>query len=290
MTVTASSPTSAAAKKRYARVLSIAGSDSGGGAGIQADLKTCAALGCYGMTAITAITVQNTLGVSGIHSIPLDTVRGQIDAVVEDIGVDAVKIGMLATPEVVSVVADAIRRHGLQNVVLDPVMVATSGDRLIVPETAQALVNELFPLATVITPNLDEAALLLGRGIDGIPALDAAVADLLAMGAPAVLLKGGHLNGDVVMDVLGQQGQAAADYLRLQSQRIATHNGHGTGCTLSSGIASYLAQGLALPEAVAQARQYILGAIEAGADVYTGQGHGPLNHGYAPRAQLIVQG
>ena len=290
MTVTASSPTSAAAKKRYARVLSIAGSDSGGGAGIQADLKTCAALGCYGMTAITAITVQNTLGVSGIHSIPLDTVRGQIDAVVEDIGVDAVKIGMLATPEVVSVVADAIRRHGLQNVVLDPVMVATSGDRLIVPETAQALVNELFPLATVITPNLDEAALLLGRGIDGIPALDAAVADLLAMGAPAVLLKGGHLNGDVVMDVLGQQGQAAADYLRLQSQRIATHNGHGTGCTLSSAIASYLAQGLALPEAVAQARQYILGAIEAGADVYTGQGHGPLNHGYAPRAQLIVQG
>ena len=290
MTVTASSPTSAAAKKRYARVLSIAGSDSGGGAGIQADLKTCAALGCYGMTAITAITVQNTLGVSGIHSIPLDTVRGQIDAVVEDIGVDAVKIGMLATPEVVSVVADAIRRHGLQNVVLDPVMVATSGDRLIVPETAQALVNELFPLATVITPNLDEAALLLGRGIDGIPALDAAVADLLAMGAPAVLLKGGHLNGDVVMDVLGQKGQAAADYLRLQSQRIATHNGHGTGCTLSSAIASYLAQGLALPEAVAQARQYILGAIEAGADVYTGQGHGPLNHGYAPRAQLIVQG
>ena len=290
MTVTASSPTSAAAKKRYARVLSIAGSDSGGGAGIQADLKTCAALGCYGMTAITAITVQNTLGVSGIHSIPLDTVRGQIDAVVEDIGVDAVKIGMLATPEVVSVVADAIRRHSLQNVVLDPVMVATSGDRLIVPETAQALVNELFPLATVITPNLDEAALLLGRGIDGIPALDAAVADLLAMSAPAVLLKGGHLNGDVVMDVLGQQGQAAADYLRLQSQRITTHNGHGTGCTLSSAIASYLAQGLALPEAVAQARQYILGAIEAGADVYTGQGHGPLNHGYAPRAQLIVQG
>ena len=289
MTVTASSPTSAAAKKRYARVLSIAGSDSGGGAGIQADLKTCAALGCYGMTAITAITVQNTLGVSGIHSIPLDTVRGQIDAVVEDIGVDAVKIGMLATPEVVSVVADAIRRHSLKNVVLDPVMVATSGDRLIVPETAQALVNELFPLATVITPNLDEAALLLGRGIDGIPALDAAVADLLAMGAPAVLLKGGHLNGDVVMDVLGQKGQAAADYLRLQSQRIATHNGHGTGCTLSSAIASYLAQGLALPEAVAQARQYILGAIEAGADVYTGKGHGPLNHGYAPRAQLIVQ-
>ncbi|KGH31544.1 MULTISPECIES: bifunctional hydroxymethylpyrimidine kinase/phosphomethylpyrimidine kinase [Comamonas] len=290
MTVIASSSISGAAKKRYARVLSIAGSDSGGGAGIQADLKTCAALGCYGMTAITAITVQNTLGVTGIHGIPLDTVRGQIDAVVQDIGVDAVKIGMLATPDVVSVVADAIRRHRIRNVVLDPVMVATSGDRLIVPETAQALVSELFPLATVITPNLDEAALLLGRSIDGIGALDAAVADLLAMGAPAVLLKGGHLSGDLVMDVLGRQGQQAGDYLRLQSQRIITHNGHGTGCTLSSAIASFLAQGLALEAAVTEARRYILGAIEAGAEVYTGQGHGPLNHGYAPRAQLIVEG
>ncbi|RDI10949.1 bifunctional hydroxymethylpyrimidine kinase/phosphomethylpyrimidine kinase [Comamonas sp. AG1104] len=290
MTVIASSSISGAAKKRYARVLSIAGSDSGGGAGIQADLKTCAALGCYGMTAITAITVQNTLGVTGIHGIPLDTVRGQIDAVVQDIGVDAVKIGMLATPDVVSVVADAIRRHRIRNVVLDPVMVATSGDRLIVPETAQALVQELFPLATVITPNLDEAALLLGRNIDGIGALDAAVADLLAMGAPAVLLKGGHLSGDLVMDVLGRQGQQASDYLRLQSQRIVTHNGHGTGCTLSSAIASFLAQGLALEAAVTEARRYILGAIEAGAEVYTGQGHGPLNHGYAPRAQLIVEG
>ena len=290
MTVTASSPISGSFQKRYARVLSIAGSDSGGGAGIQADLKTCAALGCYGMTAITAITVQNTLGVTGIHGIPLNTVRDQIDAVVSDIGVDAVKIGMLATPEVVSVVADAIRRHQLTNVVLDPVMVATSGDRLIVPETAQALVKELFPLATVITPNLDEAALLLGRSIDGIPALDAAVADLLAMGAPSVLLKGGHLNGDVVMDVLGLQGQTASDYLRLQSQRIVTHNGHGTGCTLSSAIASFLAQGLPLAQAVTEARRYILGAIEAGADVYTGHGHGPLNHGYAPRAQRIVQG
>ncbi|UBQ40223.1 bifunctional hydroxymethylpyrimidine kinase/phosphomethylpyrimidine kinase [Comamonas thiooxydans] len=290
MTVIASSSISGAAKKRYARVLSIAGSDSGGGAGIQADLKTCAALGCYGMTAITAITVQNTLGVTGIHGIPLDTVRGQIDAVVQDIGVDAVKIGMLATPDVVSVVADAIRRHGIRNVVLDPVMVATSGDRLIVPETAQALVQELFPLATVITPNLDEAALLLGRNIDGIGALDAAVADLLAMGAPAVVLKGGHLSGDLVMDVLGRQGQQVGDYLRLQSQRIVTHNGHGTGCTLSSAIASFLAQGLALEAAVTEARRYILGAIEAGAEVYTGQGHGPLNHGYAPRAQLIVEG
>lgn len=289
---TASESSSTAARKRYARVLSIAGSDSGGGAGIQADLKTCSALGCYGMTAITAITVQNTLGVTGIHGIPLDTVRGQIDAVVGDIGVDAVKIGMLATPEVVQVVADAIRRHGIRNVVLDPVMVATSGDRLIAPETARVLVRELFPLATVVTPNLDEAALLLGRSIDGIEALDAAVADLLALGgagAPAVLLKGGHLPGNLVMDVLGRQGQVSGEYLRLQSQRIVTHNGHGTGCTLSSAIACFLAQGLPLVEAVTEARSYILGAIAAGADVYTGRGHGPLNHGYAPRAQIVVQ-
>lgn len=289
---TASESSSTAARKRYARVLSIAGSDSGGGAGIQADLKTCSALGCYGMTAITAITVQNTLGVTGIHGIPLDTVRGQIDAVVGDIGVDAVKIGMLATPEVVQVVADAIRRHGIRNVVLDPVMVATSGDRLIAPETARVLVRVLFPLATVVTPNLDEAALLLGRSIDGIEALDAAVADLLALGgagAPAVLLKGGHLPGNLVMDVLGRQGQASGEYLRLQSQRIVTHNGHGTGCTLSSAIACFLAQGLPLVEAVIEARSYILGAIAAGADVYTGRGHGPLNHGYAPRAQIVVQ-
>ena len=281
-------PISPAAQKRYARVLSIAGSDSGGGAGIQADLKTFSALGCYGMTAITAITVQNTLGVTGIHGIPLETVRGQIDAVVEDIGADAVKIGMLATPEVVRVVADAIRRHGLRNVVLDPVMVATSGDRLIAPETARVLVEELFPLASVITPNLDEAALLLGRNIAGIADLDRAVADLLALGAPAVLLKGGHLSGELVVDVLGQNGQGADQYLRLQSARIATHNGHGTGCTLSSAIAAFLAQGLPLAQAVGEARGYILGAIAAGADVHTGHGHGPLNHGHAPRAQIII--
>ncbi|WP_280192090.1 bifunctional hydroxymethylpyrimidine kinase/phosphomethylpyrimidine kinase [Delftia sp. PS-11] len=274
-------------RKRYARVLIIAGSDSGGGAGIQADLKTCSALGCYGMTAITAITVQNTLGVSGIHGIPVDILRGQIDAVVEDIGADAIKIGMLATPEVVHVVADAIRRHRLRNVVLDPVMVATSGDRLIAPETASVLVRELFPLATVVTPNLDEAALLLGHGIEGIDALEGAVRQLLDLGAPAVLLKGGHLPGERVVDLLGH---GAGQRLRLESARIATHNGHGTGCTLSSAIAAHLALGLSLEDAVSQARTYILGAIQAGADVFTGAGHGPLNHGYAPRAQVVLGG
>lgn len=280
----ASAPERAA---RYLRVLSIAGSDSGGGAGIQADLKTFSALGCYGMTAIAAITAQNTCGVRAIHAVPADILQAQIDAVVQDIGVDAVKIGMLATPETVRVVADAIRRYQLPHVVLDPVMVATSGDRLVAAETADALVQELFPLVELITPNLDEAGWLLGRTIDGIEALDAAARELLALGAPAVLLKGGHLPGDWVVDLLvDAQGVSH----RLESARIVTHNGHGTGCTLSSAIAAELASGAALPEAVARARRYILGAIAAGAAVHTGSGHGPLNHGYAPRAQVIVNG
>jgi hydroxymethylpyrimidine/phosphomethylpyrimidine kinase len=277
----------APALARYARVLSIAGSDSGGGAGIQADLKTFSALGCYGMTAITAITAQNTLGVRAIHGIPVDMLRAQIDAVAEDIGVDAVKIGMLHTPDVVRVVVKAIARHQMLQVVLDPVMVATSGDRLMAQDTVEVLVQELFPLSTVVTPNLDEAALLLGRAIDGADALDEAATALLALGAPAVLLKGGHLPGDTVTDVLALAGGGR---LRLQSPRIATHNGHGTGCTLSSAIACHLALGLPLPQAVEQARSYILGAIAAGADVRTGQGHGPLNHGYAPLAQRVVRG
>ena len=282
-----SATTPPASGPRYARVLSIAGSDSGGGAGIQADLKTFSALGCYGMTAITAITAQNTQGVRAIHGVPPDMLRAQIDAVVEDIGVDAVKIGMLHAPEVVAVVVDAIRRYRLPHVVLDPVMVATSGDRLMAEETVQVLVRELFPLATVVTPNLDEAALLLGHPIPGIGALDDAARALLALGAPAVLLKGGHLPGDEVVDVLALPDGTLT---HLRSPRIATHNGHGTGCTLSSAIAAQLALGHALPEAVKRARTYILGAIEAGAAVHTGKGHGPLNHGYAPVVQQVIEG
>ena len=274
------------APARYVRVLSIAGSDSGGGAGIQADLKTFSALGCYGMTAITAITAQNTQGVRAIHGIPPDMLRAQIDAVAEDIGVDAVKIGMLHEPAVVRVVVKAIARHQMLQVVLDPVMVATSGDRLMADDTVNVLVQELFPLTTVITPNLDEAALLLGRSIDGADALDEAASALLALGAPAVLLKGGHLPGDLVVDVLALAGGGR---LRLQSPRIATHNGHGTGCTLSAAIAAHLALGLPLAQAVEKARAYILGAIAAGADVHTGRGHGPLNHGYAPVAQRVLR-
>jgi hydroxymethylpyrimidine/phosphomethylpyrimidine kinase len=205
--------------------------------------------------------------------------RAQIQAVVEDIGVDAVKLGMLHAPEVVEVVAWAIDHYKLPNVVLDPVMVATSGDRLIAAETVQVLVRELFPRAVVVTPNLDEAALLIGRSIDGVAALDGAASDLLALGAHAVLLKGGHLPGEEVVDLLAQRDGPP---LRLSSARIASRNLHGTGCTLSSAIAAHLALGAGLPEAVEKARAYVIGAMAAGTDVQVGQGHGPLNHGFAP--------
>ena len=264
---------------RYARVLTIAGSDSGGAAGIQADLKTFAALGCYGMSAITALTAQNTLGVQGIHAVPADFLKAQIQSVVEDIGVDAVKIGMLHAPGIVDVVAWAIDHYKLTHVVLDPVMVATSGDRLIANETVQVLVRELFPRVSVITPNLDEAALLLERDIPDAAALDEAAQALLAMGAPAVLLKGGHLAGDEVVDLLVQ---AHGPSQRLASPRIASRNVHGTGCTLSSAIAAHLALGHPLSEAVTLARRFILSAIAEGAEITTGHGHGPLNHGFAP--------
>lgn len=278
MTISVSSP-------RYLRLLSIAGSDSGGGAGIQADLKTFAALGCYGMTALAALTAQNTRGVTAIHPVPASFLKAQLQAVLDDIGADAVKIGMLHSPEMVEVVAWAIDQYQLQRVVLDPVMVATSGDRLMALETVQVLVDQLFPRATVVTPNLDEAALLLGRSVDAVESLEPAVTDLLALGAQAVLLKGGHLPGVAVVDLLGLCDGSRQPW---HSARIATHNGHGTGCTLSSAIAVYLAQGLVLTEAVGQARAYIRGAIQAGANVHTGQGHGPLNHGFAPLPMQVL--
>jgi hydroxymethylpyrimidine/phosphomethylpyrimidine kinase len=231
------------------------------------------------MTAITALTAQNTLGVQGIHGVPADFLKAQIQSVMDDIGVDAVKIGMLHTPEIVDVVAWAIDHYQLKNVVLDPVMVATSGDRLIASETVQVLVRELFPRATLITPNLDEAVLLLGREISEASALETAGRDLLAMGAQAVLLKGGHLPGEDVVDLLVQPDNPPE---RLSSRRIQSRNVHGTGCTLSSAIAAHLALGLGLSEAVHCARQFIVQAIAHGAEITTGHGHGPLNHGFAP--------
>lgn len=269
----------------YPRVLSIAGSDSGGGAGIQADLKTFAALGCFGMTAITALTAQNTTGVSAIHGVPPEMLRAQIDAVMADIGVDAVKIGMLHSSEIVRTVAQAIERHHLSNVVFDPVMVATSGAKLIDDPAIAVLVAELFPRVVLITPNLDEAALLVGQPLHTPQDMAQAAQVLLTKGARAVLLKGGHLPGDKVVDLLLVPGQAP---LWMQAPRIHTANTHGTGCTLSSAVAACLAQGATLPEAVQQAREFVRQALLAGATVKTGQGSGPLNHSFAPLAMRLL--
>lgn len=268
----------------YPRVLSIAGSDSGGGAGIQADLKTFAALGCFGTTAITALTAQNTCGVRAIHAVPPEMLRDQIDAVVEDIGVAAVKIGMLHSPEIVRTVAAAIDRHGLQQVVFDPVMVATSGAVLIDDAAIRVLVQALFPRALLITPNLDEAALLVGFALRTREDMARAAEVLLSQGARAVLLKGGHLPGEVVVDLLLARD---AEPLWMEASRIASPNTHGTGCTLSSAIAAHLALGAPLVEAVQAARMFVRQALQAGAAVKTGQCGGPLNHGFAPRTMQL---
>ncbi|TXI20463.1 MAG: bifunctional hydroxymethylpyrimidine kinase/phosphomethylpyrimidine kinase [Ottowia sp.] len=271
--------------QQYVRVLTIAGSDSGGGAGIQADLKTFAALGCYGMSAITALTAQNTQGVTAIHGVPPDMLAAQIDAVLSDIGAQAVKIGMLHAPDIVRTVATAIDRHAITQVVLDPVMVSATGAALIEPPAVQAIVADLFPRASLITPNLDEAALLLARSIARVADLAPAAQALLGLGARAVLLKGGHLPGQQVLDVLAIAGQPPR---LLRDARIATSNLHGAGCTLSSAIAAQLALGLDLPAAVQAARAYVRQALAAGAKVRTGQGVGPLNHGFAPLPARLV--
>ena len=269
---------------RYPRVLSIAGSDSGGGAGIQADLKTFAALGCYGMTAITALTAQNTQGVRAIHGVPPAMLADQIDAVVEDIGVDAVKIGMLHAPDIVQAVADAIDRHDLRQVVLDPVMIATSGAVLIEDVAVQALVRQLFARAVLITPNLDEAGFLVGRTLHTEQDMQDAAMQLLGLGAQAVLLKGGHLAGEQVSDLfIARTGES----FWIRAPRIASPNTHGTGCTLSSAIAAHLALGQDLAGAIRGAHAFVRQALQAGAHVRTGAGSGPLNHGAAPQAMRL---
>jgi len=269
---------------QYVRLLTIAGSDSGGGAGVQADLKTFSALGCFGMTAITALTAQNTQGVQAIHGVPASFLKAQLQSVLDDIGVDALKIGMLHAPDIVEVVAWAIDHYQLNNVVLDPVMVATSGDRLIAEETVSVLVRQLFPRVQLVTPNLDEAALLLERPLQHVKDLQTAADDLHALGAQAVLLKGGHLEGNEVVDVLTQTGHPNEVF---SSARIHSPNVHGTGCSLSSAIAAHLALGHNLSSAVTHARQFILQAISTGAQVRTGHGHGPLNHGFGPQVMHV---
>ena len=264
--------------KPYFRTLTIAGSDSGGGAGIQADLKTFSALGCFGMSAITALTAQNTQVVTGIFPVPPKFIGQQIDAVMDDIGVDAVKIGMLHSPEVIEVVAQKLADWHCPNIVVDPVMISKSGNKLLQDDAVQALKERLLPLATIITPNLPEASVLLNRPVETIEEMPAAARDLAAFGSASVLVKGGHLTGSTSCDLLYQK---KPDTLaELLGDRINTPNSHGTGCTLSSAIAANLAKGIALEIAVKNAKAYIIGALTAGAAYQTGKGHGPVHHFY----------
>ena len=264
-------------EKHYARALTIAGSDSGGGAGIQADLKTFAANGCYGMSVITALTAQNTVGVRSIFAVPMEMVRDQMEAVLTDIGADAIKIGMLFSPLLIRTVANGLRTwaRGLP-VVLDPVMVAQSGDKLLKEEAVAALKEELIPLAHLITPNLPEAEVLLGRAITTEVEIEVAARALASLGCANVLIKGGHMEGATSNDLLylGAEQQL----VHFPGERILTRNNHGTGCTLSSAITAGIAKGLDLTEAVGQGKVYVSAAIRAGADYRIGKGHGPVHH------------
>jgi hydroxymethylpyrimidine/phosphomethylpyrimidine kinase len=259
------------------RVLTIAGSDSGGGAGIQADIKTIAALGGYAMSAVTALTAQDTMGVHAIHAVPPGFVVRQMACVLDDIGADAIKTGMLGDAAMVAAVCDALRRHAAGvPLVVDPVMIAKGGAPLLAAEAVGALKALLLPLATLLTPNLPEAEALTGLRIADEAAMHRAARALLELGVPAVLLKGGHLPGDDVVDLLATRAGIEA----FHGGRIATRHTHGTGCTLASAVATSLAQGMTPRDAVVRARAYVRGAIAA-APGY-GKGHGPLNHSAAP--------
>jgi len=260
----------------YKRVLTIAGSDSGGGAGIQADIKTISACGCYAMSAITAITVQNTLGVTDILPVPVNIIEGQIIAVLSDIGTNAIKIGMLHSSEVIMAVIKSLKPYDIKNIVLDPVMVSTSGHKLMQEEAIETLKKELLYMARVITPNIPEAEILLGKKINNQDELSLLAKELSSNRKVSVLLKAGHLSTMELVDIFYN---AETDQIfELKSERIDTINTHGTGCTLSSAIASFLAQGLSLNEAVQQAKGYINNAIIKGSSYKIGNGHGPVHH------------
>ena len=263
-------------KREYHKVLTIAGSDSGGGAGIQADLKTISAIGCYGMSVITALTAQNTLGVRGIHAVPPSFAADQIAAVFSDIGADAVKIGMLYSAELIEVIAHQLKKYGAEKIILDPVMVAQSGDKLLQDDAIQAIRQYLIPLADVVTPNIPEAEVLIDRSIKGLDGMQTAAKLLAAYGSRSILIKGGHLEDNDSTDILYLTGENR--FVRLAAKRIASNNNHGTGCTLSSAIASYMARGNDIEGAVRKAKTYIQNAIRAGADYTIGHGHGPVHH------------
>ena len=263
-------------KKKYNRVLTIAGSDSGGGAGIQADIKAISAMGCFAASAITAVTVQNTIGVQAVHPVPLDILEGQIDSVLSDIGADAIKIGMLHSAEVVNLVADLLEKYGIRNIVLDPVMVSTSGHRLIEEDAVEVIKSRLMPLSRVITPNIPEAEILAGCRISSEDDFDEIARKLSDNGKVSVLLKAGHLEGESLVDYFYNAEDGSMT--RLPSKRVNTVNTHGTGCTLSSAFAASLAKGEELTTAARSAKAYIEQAIISGADYEIGHGHGPVNH------------
>lgn len=271
-------------KKSYFRVLTIAGSDSGGGAGIQADIKTISAMGCYASSAITAVTVQNTLGVQAVHPIPLDILEGQIDAILSDIGADAIKIGMLHSTKVVNLVAEMIEKYGIRNVVLDPVMVSTSGHKLIEDDAIESIKKRLIPLSRVITPNIPEAEILSGCKISSDQDFEQIAKKLSFNKSVSVLLKAGHLDNDCLVDYFYNIEDDTITL--LPSKRVKTRNTHGTGCTLSSAFASALARGEDLTLAAKSAKKYIEQAIVSGAEYEIGHGHGPVNHGFNPLKML----
>lgn len=271
-------------KKSYFRVLTIAGSDSGGGAGIQADIKTISAMGCYASSAITAVTVQNTLGVQAVHPIPLDILEGQIDAILSDIGADAIKIGMLHSTKVVNLVAEMIEKYGIRNVVLDPVMVSTSGHKLIEDDAIESIKKRLIPLSRVITPNIPEAEILSGCKISSDQDFEQIAKKLSFNKSVSVLLKAGHLDNDCLVDYFYNIEDNTITL--LPSKRVKTRNTHGTGCTLSSAFASALARGEDLTLSAKSAKKYIEQAIVSGAEYEIGHGHGPVNHGFNPLKML----
>lgn len=262
--------------KRYSTVLTIAGSDSGGGAGIQADIKAISATGGYAASAITAVTVQNTLGVIDVIPLPAVTVAAQIDAVLSDIGADAVKIGMLHSSQLILAIKEQLVAHEAGNIVLDPVMVSTSGHRLIEESAVETLRAELIPMADIITPNIPEAEILSGEKICGHEDLPRIARKLSQGGRVSVLMKAGHLNDDKLVDYFYNAHEDCI--IELPSDRCDTVNTHGTGCTLSSALASYIAQGYSLDDAARAAKRYISGAIKAGSEYEIGHGHGPVCH------------
>ncbi len=264
--------------RHYKRALSIAGSDPSGGAGIQADLKTFSACGCYGMTAITAVVDENTVGVTGVHPVPVDFVTGQIDSVMSDIGADSIKIGMLHSSELILAVKNTLQKYNIQNIVLDPVMVATSGDKLLQDEAIETLRREMIPFSRLITPNIPEAEILLDSKIINQSDLSAVIKSLSFERRVSVLLKAGHLSEENLTDVF--YNAETDEIIEMTSPRIHTRNTHGTGCTFSSAIAAFLAHDMPMNGAIRSAKQYMEYAISSGAGYEIGKGHGPVHHFY----------